>query len=281
MGWLYILLSCLCFGITNCIWSVAQQGENHLTTIINRSLFTVLFYSLILLIPSTHPAVQPHTTSYVEAIAISAISSLGLICYVYSLRFTKVSLAVPISSLNAFFGVVTALLALNETFHFSLALALMIIGGALSLLQENRSLVFSKGVWLNVGAAFFWGVTFALFYIPISTLGPWLFGFVLEATVLVTAALLLCFQRGKWSWQPLQQRLGWYVLLGILGVGGGVFFNLSTQYLPISLLSVLGVSTIFISLLLSRLWLQEKLQQKEWVSIGLFALAVLLLKWVY
>ena len=281
MGWLYILLSCLCFGITNCIWSVAQKGGNHLTTVINRSLFTVLFYSLILLIPSTHPVTAPSPTTLLQAIFISAVSSLGLICYVYSLRFTKVSLAVPISSLNAFFGVVTALLVLHEDFHYSLVIALIAIGIALSLLQEERSLGFSKGVWLNIGAAFFWGVTFALFYIPIRTLGPWLFGFVLEATVLSVAILFFCFQRERWSWQPLRQRLGWYMLLGILGVGGGAFFNLSTQYLPISLLSILGVSTIFISLLLSRLWLKEKLQQKEWISISLFALAVLLLKSAY
>jgi len=281
MGWLFILLSCLCFGITNCIWSVAQKGKSHLLTVINRSLFTVLCYSLVLFFPSTHPVTPISTFSVLQAILISAVSSLGLICYVYSLRFTKESLAVPISSLNAFFGVVTALLVLHERFHFALVTALTIISIALSLLQKEHSTVLSKGVWLNIGAAFFWGVTFALFYIPITRLGPWLFGFVLEATVLSVAALLFFLQRAKWSWQPLQERIGWYVLLGILGFGGGAFFNLSTQYLPISLLSVLGVSTIFISLLLSRLWLKEKLQPKEWISTSLFALAILLLKWVY
>jgi drug/metabolite transporter (DMT)-like permease len=281
MGWLYILLSCLCFGITNCIWSVTQKGTNYLTTVINRSLFTVLIFSIVLLLPATHPAQAPDWKSIGLAIVISAVSSLGLLCYVYSLRFTKVSLAVPISSLNALFGVATALIVLQESFHVGLLLALALIGIALRLLQEESAWVLSKGVWLNIGAAFFWGVTFALFYIPIQTLGPWLFGFILEATVLLTAVLLFFIQGQQWSWQPLQQKLYWYVLLGLLGFGGGAFYNLATQHLPISQLSIIGVSTIFISLLLSRIWLKEKLQKREWVSIVLFALAILLLKLMY
>ena len=193
MGWLYIFLSCICFGVTNCIWSVAQKKTDYLTTIINRTVFTVLFFSLPLIIIKPQAAYEITYSTILQAVIISTVSCLGLICYVYSLRFTQVSLAVPISSLNAFFGVLTAIIVLSEPFHFSLLIALLLIVLALRFLQDKTTFTFSTGVWLNIGAAFFWGVTFALFRIPISTLGPWLFGFILEACVLLTTFLLFVF----------------------------------------------------------------------------------------
>jgi drug/metabolite transporter (DMT)-like permease len=260
---------------------VAQKETDHLTTIINRSSFTVLFFGLVLLLPQTWPNTLPTSANILQAVCISAVSTLGLVCYVYSLRFTPVSLAVPISSLNTFFGILTALLILNEPFHYSLLIALALIFIALRLLQKKNSLTLSTGVWLNIGAAFFWGVTFALFRLPISHLGPWLFGAILEAVVLLTALLLFLFQKKTWTWQPLLQNWRWFVLLGTLGFGGVLFFNLSTQHLPITLLSLLSVSTIFLSLLLARLWLKETVQKREWYSIALFALAVCVLKALY
>jgi len=135
----------------------------------------------------------------------------------------------------------------------------------------------SKGIALNLLAAVFWGITFALFYMPIQTLGIWAFGFVLEISVLITSLLLVIARKENLNFNEFKSACKWFIALGVLGFGGVLFFNISTQYLPMSLLSLLGISTIFISLLISKFWLKEALTIKEKISVVLFVAAIVIL----
>ena len=276
MGYLFAFLSVVCFGVSNCLWVFPQKHLPFLTVICLRSGFTSVLFGLLVYLRckwSNNAFNHAPVFAYEQAVIISAVSAFGLLLYVFSLRFTAVSIAVPVSSISAFFSILTAVFFLHEMFTTKIAAVFLILTLGLILLEnkdsQKRKYFFSNGVWLNLGAAVFWGVTFALFYIPVKKLGALRFSFVLESTVF---ALSLVTTRWLHQWKSITRsmffiQLKWIMPLAILGVGGVLFYNLSLQFIPVVFVSLIGCLVPGISVLVSAIWLREKITFRKLTGI--------------
>jgi drug/metabolite transporter (DMT)-like permease len=282
MGYLFAFLSVICFGVSNCLWVFPQKHLPFLTVICLRSGLTSVLFGLLVYLRCNwtvnHFAHAP-VFAYEQAIVISLLSAFGLLLYVFSLRFTVVGIAVPVSSISAFFGILTAVFFLHEMFTTKIAVVFLIITLGVVLLDNKNSqkkFIFSNGVWLNLGAAVFWGVTFALFYIPVKKLGAVQFSFVLESTVF---ALSLFTTLWLHQWKAIPRfkffvQLKWIMLLAILGMGGVLFYNLSLQFIPVVVVSLIGCLVPGISVLVSALWLGEKITFKKLTGIAILTAGI-------
>lgn len=218
-----------------------------------------------------------------KAVALCAFSFFGLYFYVQSLKFEKVSLAVPISSISGIFGVLAGIIFLHEAviINFIGALLLVLIGVNIVNSTPFGSYRLSKGVSYNLLAAFFWGISFALFAIPIKSLGAISFAFILEITVFVCSLILLRIENLKW-WFPIHNIFDRYILvLAILGFCGVLFYNLSLIYIPVTEASLLGVLTTVVSIIIAALLYKERLTRKQYIGITfiIVALALININW--
>lgn len=287
MGYLLISLCIICFGISNCIWVYPLKKLSYLQVIILRSFITSLLFGglLVLNIYTGVESIKITTpillAEILKAIALSGFSYFGLFFYVKSLREEKVGIAVPVSSMSSFFGVLTATLFLKEnlTLPFYVSAIALAIGVFLIDGKTVRSTRLTKGIRYNLIAAFFWGVSFALFVFPVKAVGVVIFSLILELTVCLCSFILFRIDEGKWSF-PIRQIDNSIFLLAILGFGGVIFYNLSLLYLPISMISLLSMLTPIVSVVAASMLFNERLTPKQYIGIVVifFGLVILNLR---
>lgn len=249
-----------------------------------RSFLTTVLFGCVLVFGSlTHFGIETKGLGQIieigKAVALCAFSFFGLYFYVQSLKFEKVSLAVPISSISGIFGVLTGIVVLQEvvTINFISALLLVLIGINIVNAAPFGSHKLSKGVKYNLLAAFFWGVSFALFAIPIKSLGAISFALILETTVFICSLLLLRIENLKWSF-PIHEIFDKYILvLAILGFCGVLFYNLSLIYIPVTEASLMGVLTTVVSVIIASILYKERLTVKQYIGIALIIVALSLI----
>jgi drug/metabolite transporter (DMT)-like permease len=64
------------------------------------------------------------------------------------------------------------------------------------------------------------------------------------------------------------------MLLAILGMGGVLFYNLSLQFIPVVVVSLIGCLVPGISVLVSALWLGEKITFKKLTGIAILTAGI-------
>lgn len=280
MGYSLALLSSLCFGITNCLWIFPQKRQHYIHVIIFRSVVTVSLFAIAALLFAGNNDFE--STDIGIAILISLLSCLGLFFYTRSLKFTAVAIAVPVSAISSFFGVLVGLFIFKEDLPHSFFIVAAAIIAALFLIEAKpnfKLFPLTKGIIYNLFAAFFWGITFALFKIPIQKLGAWRFSFVLETTVLSFSLLIAftTFKDEKFDKKIIYQNLKWYLLLGFLAFIAVATYNFSLKFIDVSIAALLGNLTPVVSIVLSISIFKQKVNNRQFIGIILLFLATLAL----
>lgn len=290
MGLLIILLSVCCYGISNCLWVIPLRKMNFLELIILRSFLSALLFAVCIgfeYLMSVPDGLGKNLfafelNDYLVAIGISIFCYFGLFFYVLSLKEEKVSVAVPVSSINAFFGVLFSVTVLGEVLSKIYLLAALFFMAGVVLLSsgalKSQQFILSKGVFFNLAAAFFWGVGFAAFAIPVNVLGVLVFSLILELTVCLFSIFLFWYISGKLSF-PIKKIDSMVVVLAGLGFGGLMLYNLSLAYIPVSLASLMGILTPMVSLIFSALFLKERLSLPQYIGAAIILIGLLILKW--
>lgn len=216
---------------------------------------------------------------WVLGVGISAISFWGLLFYNLSLKYSTVSQSITVTSASAIFGVITSIIAYNEPLSWNLLIALALIVLGLFFLEKKKPILqWGKGTIYALLAAFFWGTTFALFRLPIDELGGLRFSFSLEATVCLSALILMFFNKPKGRKKVITTHTYFtIILLALLGFGGVFFYNKAVLLAPISELSVMGAFTPVITIIASHLLLKERFNPIQYLGMALTIAAVVLL----
>ena len=102
-------------------------------------------------------------------------------------------MVLPLSSLTSVFAVISAFLFFNQKPSIIQLSALLIILVSLGIHQFDklRSFNIDKEIFFILLFAFFWGVSFTLYLIPINYFGPVNFSLILEFIVLISAWFIL------------------------------------------------------------------------------------------
>lgn len=304
MGYFFQFISILCFGISNCLWKIPSKTQPTIKVIMAKAILTSGIFGVLFFI-SYFPQIQPNCsildygllntlTAHTDysplniciAIFLSAFSYFGLYFYNQSLKITKVSLSASVVSFTSLFSVATAILFFGESFKFEflISLALGIVG--LKLIGSKNLVGFftfsinpkdNKGILFAILAAFFWGVTFSLFKLPIQKLGPLLFSFILEFTVLLMS--LFHFRFTKKADEPFMPNFTVPIFfIALCGIGGVLFHNIAMRTSVVSILGIMSVLTPVVSTVFAYLYFKEKMNWNHYLGIFLIIAAILLLK---
>jgi len=282
------LLSAMFFGISNVYWKTAIRNSSFPILVFFRGIAAVICFAIIWWYSTRVNAlsfyfVNTGATSlqYVKAILLCFFCSLGLICYLSSLKYTAVSISVPISSIN-WFSILTAIIVLGEVFRtiYYLSFGMSLIG--ILLTQSNRIdktfFQWNRGATLSLMASFFWGVSYTLFKIVINWLGAIPLAFILESAVTLTACIWLAFNGAEKSKLFSRKNIGHYFVLAFLLIGGTLFFNLAVQKIPILVINILGNFTLIVSFMLGFFIYKEKLSFKQIMGVVFLIGSIILLQ---
>lgn len=275
-GIIYQLISMLSFGTSNVLWKNPQKRLPVFKIILLRTIVSVILFGIMaLLFFERKGSVFDWTIGFV----ISFTSFFGLVFYNLSLKKSKVSHSVTITSISAIFGVLVSVFFYDEQLHVKLVISLLFVTSGLFFLESKKPLIqWSKGTVYAVLAAFFWGTTFALFKIPVEKIGSYNFSFVLEISVLLGATILfLSTKKNKTTHLPTISTYLTVGVIGVLGFLGVLFYNMAIVKVPVSILSVMGAFTPVISIVISHIFLKEKFTKGQYIGMTATLIGVILL----
>lgn len=186
-AFIYPLISATCFGVSNAYWrKLEKAGFSFQEAIFYRGFIgVVLLFTLWIILQTTNNlATLVHLDKsilsnyhWLQTLLVCIVCSLGLVCFVPSLKYKKVAVSVSLSSINVF-GIVTAVVFFGEVFLSKHLISLVIaaIGVFLIALKNNsnsKNITFDiQSIILPLLAAFFWGVGYTLFKISLQWMGP-------------------------------------------------------------------------------------------------------------
>lgn len=275
-GVLYQLISMLSFGTSNVLWKTPQKYLSVYKIIFLRTIVSVLLFGILALV---FLSIKGDLYDWAIAFIISLVSFLGLLFYNFSIKKSKVSHSITITSTSAVFGVITSVLAYGEEIHLTLVLCLLLIVIGLFLLESKKPILkWSRGTFYAILAAFFWGTTFALFRIPVEKIGSYNFSLVLETSVLLGAGILLVGRKKDgFTGSPTTSTYLSVALIGVLGFVGVLFYNFAVIQVKVSTLAVMGAFTPVISIIISHLFLKERFSSSQYLGMASTLIGVILL----
>lgn len=258
------------------LWKIPQKEMGVFHIIRARSGLTTILFGVSVLIFSQFSS---DVYGWLMAIVISAVSFWGLVCYNISIKYTEVSQSITVTTASCIFGVLTSILVYNEPLTWKLFVAIASIVLGLFLIEKKSPILkWTKGTLFALLASFFWGTTFALFKIPIERIGSLNFSFSLEITVFCSSVLILLFSKQKINRKPSRKSLSTIIVLAVLGYFGVMCYNIAINLVPdVSVLAVMGSATPVVTIVLSHLFLKEKLTMLQYLGVVFILSASLLL----
>ena len=287
MGVIFVILSAISFGISNAYWKKAIGQKSFYVVIFFRGLFTSLLFGLILVLnyffnflPDILLSndIVPIST-YIYAVLLSIFSGIGLYFFVKSIQSEKISIVVPLSSINVF-SILTAIVILDETWknEYIIQFFLVIIGALLvyqSAVGNNKNNISKNTIFTSIMSAFFWGISYALFKVSIQKIGALPFAFILELTITCFAFCIIIYNQ-VFHEILNGNKIKHYLVLSFLLFFGTLFINIGLQFTPIIIVNILSNITLLISLFFGYIMYNEKLNYKEWIGILFIIIAIFL-----
>lgn len=281
-GVLAAIVCMVSFGLLNVITKIPAQAIGAMQTTVYRGLIIVPLLIIVLVVTWEQ---HSFNLAYIAlAAAIATVSYFGLYFMTKGLTVGKVGIIVPLSSARVLLTSLVAVAFLGDVLSTGQVMAVIIIFLGVVLvsldLADLRNFDFkTQGLAVRYGllAAIFWGITFALFSIPIAKLGAYLFTLIVEVCVLVTAYVQMRLAREHLTaYKVITNEAKKYILpMGILGTLGTLFLNIGYDLGSVSIVTAISSANPIISIIYSRVFFHEKLSWQQYLAIGLIMLGVI------
>jgi drug/metabolite transporter (DMT)-like permease len=289
MGDIFVLISSICFALSNAYWKKVIDKVPFYIVIFYRGVITSLLFGIFLFINVKYnlfPILIQHDSvltgcNFGTTIILCCFSGLGLYFFVKSMKNGKISLVVPLSSINVF-SILTALFILHEQWKwiYGLEFILVIIGSLLlfySGKNNNNSSSNKNPIFMSLLASFFWGISYALFKIPIKQIGILPFSFFLESSVTLFFLVIIKVRKDLLIINQLQRKqIKHYFILAILVVLGTLFVNLGLKNTSIFSFTILSNTGQIASILLGYFIYNERLKRNEIVGVSLLFISIVI-----
>ncbi len=291
MGVLFVILSAISFGISNAFWKKAIAETPFILVIFFRGVITTTLFGVVWLLASKYNFFSTYIVNASNftslqlfyTFTICFFSGFGLLFFVRSMQYEKVSIVVPLSSVNIF-SILTATFLLHEAWQpvYTIGIGLTIVGVWLVFANNQKTTSvrnFKGSLYTSLLASFFWGISYALFKIPIKWVGALTFSFILElsitffalVTAIVNGTITEIFKKEHFK------TAHHYFILAILLAGGTFFINLALINTPITAINILSNTSQLVALLFAYLLYQEKLLLKQWIGVLAILTAIVLI----
>lgn len=293
MGYIFLAISILGFGLSNCLWVFPLRYLSVWQVIFCRSFFNVLFifsYCVFIIAFGGAEAIKLINYNNVtfatlfKCMLLCCYSYFGLVFYNLSLKNkTLVSVAVPLTCISAVFGSLVSYFVFNATLTPIQVIIFLLFSFAVFILENKNFSTFrfnlSKGPLFALSAAFVWGTSFAMFPEFINSFGAVFFSLVLEMVVCTFSLLILAlkYRSVKTIVEPFNF-LPKIVPISVFGCIGLIFTNISTQHLPINTIFAFEPLTPVISILGGIILLKERLRSNQIVAVAIIIMGLLIIK---
>jgi drug/metabolite transporter (DMT)-like permease len=287
--YLFGLISTVFFGISNSYWLKANKQISFPALVFFRGIIVCTLLGILWVVLNltgfqnkSFLNENASINEFLITILLCIICSLGLISYLKSLNYSKVSISVPISSINIF-GILTAVFVLKEPFKdvYYISFALGAVGVLLTQSFTFTKFEWNKGATYSLLAAFFWGTTYTLFKYASNWLGVIPLSFILESSVLFSSFIWLKLTDKNYLKSNLVykfENIKHYFILAILLFGGSLFYNLSIQKTPVLIINLFGYCTIIVSIFSGIVLFKEKISSKQILGIAFLFAALMIVQ---
>ena len=282
---IFAIISSIGFGISNAYWKKAHADVSFPTMVFYRGLLGASFLGITWMLCSYYDVqvldIGKHTapfSEYVKAWFLCVFCSLGLVSFLQSLKYSSVSVTVPISSVNLF-NILTAVFVLHEAFKniYFLSFPLAALGVIIINVKKGEKSVWNKGAAYAILATFFWGISYALFKFTIQAIGPLALSFILEFAVTFTAFCWMFLSNNKPKKEDLaKENVRHYIVLASLLIINSIFFNLALQGLSVLTFNLLTYLQTVVSIALGIIMFKEKLSTRQYIGIACIVCSILL-----
>ena len=212
-------------------------------------------------------------------ILLCFFSFFGLYYYTNALKIGRFGFVTPFVSTASIFSFLTALLLFNEevSIYNLSAFGLLTFGILYHQKQQLKDFKLNKEILLSLLCAFFWGVSFVLYLIPIKKFGVLNFSLILEVCVFFTSMGILIFKEKRIVPRLLSKRsMKFSVIIGVLVTGGNITAHYALENMPIIVNIVVALIFEAIMITVGFKIFKEQFQIKDWVLILIITLATTL-----
>lgn len=284
IGIIAMLLSGIIFGVMDVLLKKIQQpGYTFPITMMRSGLTVIGLLLLYVCIPNALLQqikwIHQPTIIELEKIPLAALLcglySFGLLFFMMALKYKTATETLGLNKIGVVLGVLIGVLLYNEplTNGKIIACICIILGVVLieyKLLSRGTKMSNSKGLMFMILARIFWALGF-LFMPFIQGLGILLFALILEGMVFVVSSLCYVFDKHKvplrkWNIKPIMKPI---VILAIMAILVQISINISMVNIPIVLIAFLNLVSPTVSLLLSKYYLKESIENIQWVGVAM------------
>ena len=278
------IISSTFFLFSGIIWKNAIVRNINYRVIFYRSIFSIGSTLLAILAFSkldiTDYSIQDFNNGtifdWLFTISICFFSFFGLYYYTNALKIGRYSFVTPFVSTASIFSFLTALLFFNEevSIYNLSSFGLLTVGILYHQKDQLKDFKLNKEILLSLLCAFFWGVSFVLYLIPIKKFGVLNFSLILEVCVFLSSMGILIYKEKKLAPRLLSKRsMELSVVIGLLVTGGNITAHYALDNMPIIINIVVALIFEAIMLVVGIKIFKEKFLIKDWVLIIIITLA--------
>jgi uncharacterized membrane protein len=284
IGIILKIISSTFYLFSGIVWKKVIRRNINYRVIYYRSIFSIVSTILAILAFEKFNAAEYSIQDFnngtifdwLFTISICFFSFFGLYYYTNALKIGRYSFVTPFVSTASIFSFLTALLFFNEevSIYNISSFGLLTIGILYHQKEQLKDFKVNNEILLSILCAFFWGVSFVLYLIPIKKFGVLNFSLILEVCVFFSALGVLIFKEKKLAPRLLSKRsMELSVVIGLLVTGGNITAHYALDNMPIIINIVVALIFEAIMLVVGIKIFKEKFLTKDWVLIIVITLA--------
>ena len=266
------------------VWKKVIRRNINYRVIYYRSIFSIVSTILAILafekFNAAEYSIQDFSNGtifdWLFTISLCFFSFFGLYYYTNALKIGRYGFVTPFVSTASIFSFLTAILFFNEevSIYNLSSFGLLTVGILYHQKDKLKDFKLNKEILLSLLCAFFWGVSFVLYLIPIKKFGVLNFSLILEVCVFLSAMGILIFKEKRIVPRLLSKRsMKLSVIIGLLVTGGNITAHYALDNMPIIINIVVALIFEAIMLVVGIKVFKEKFLIKDWVLIIIITLA--------
>jgi len=277
LGFVFALIALLGFGSSTALLKGPIRKHGVFPAIIVNYVFTVsLSFLAILLFASL---VVPAKETLALLVTAVVIGSMGILAFFKAMKEGELSIVGPFAKLSVVVTIAISIFFLSESLNllqfFGIAVILfcaIVIG-----IQGRQFKSLEKGILYSLIAVFGWGIFFALLKPLTLELGPFNTTFYVELGIFLVLLLFVAATRQKISIS--RNSAAKIFVRTILLTTGAIAYNFAISFIGAALTAAIHSGSPAITIVLSRLYLKEKIPFYKYLAIAgiVFGLAILAL----
>ena len=238
----------------------------------------IILYSII-----TRTFAVPAPKTFLLTIVLAGIACLGVAALYKAMHIGKVSIVVPVSHVYAAIIVVVGIFFFGEVMtrlqFFAVFLAIagtILVSFKISSLRRMKFKNTSAGIPYALVTIVCWGLSFALIKLVIKELGPFVTMLYFEVFVLAFLLAPYALRLAKLK-KPSKKDMKLAFLIGLVTFGAEISYYTGLNMGLVSIIGPISACALMVTVLLSWLFLGEKIDLNQKIAIAMIFAGILLL----